>query len=109
MVEVLPLFLQAWLEGYARMSYSKVQLTNWIWTMEEVGSGDVPLVSTVPMTVVALAGAIFLLNLVFTMFEVEQTRAATPQRVLQDDRELHPEKAPQPVRRSPWDAAVEDA
>ena len=54
----------------------------------------------------ASAAVIFLINLFVAMREVEQVRLATPQRVLDDEWLLHPEKAPHPVQhRSPWDAA----
>lgn len=100
----LPVFLQAWLEGYSRMSYSPLQLTNWIWTMEEAGDGNLTFFSLVPLLLYVAAGVLFLLNLLFTTVEIEQVRQAVPDRILQDERELHPERSP-PVkpRRSPWD------
>jgi ABC-type transport system involved in cytochrome c biogenesis permease component len=99
----LPLFAEAWLKGPANISYSMLQMTNWAWTMAEIADNGLELVSIVPITVLVTAGVVFLLNLVFTMFEVEQTRAATPDRVLQDEQSLHPERADKPQKSSPWD------
>jgi hypothetical protein len=42
------------------------------------------------------------------MLEVEQVRLETPQRVLDDEWQLHPEKAPVSSHpRSPWDAGTD--
>jgi len=99
----LPLFFQAWLEGYGRMSYSIVQMTNWIWTLEEAADGNVLLFSSVPIIIYCSAAVVFLLNLLFAIYEVEQVRLATPERVLQDELELHPQPDEPRVRTSPWD------
>lgn len=99
----IPLFFQAWLEGYSRMSYSMVQVTNWVWTLEEVADGNVLYFSFAPLVVYLAAAIIFLLNLLFTVYEVEQVRLATPDRVLADEQHLHPTRKDIPTRSNPWD------
>ncbi|MEO8494108.1 MAG: hypothetical protein ABI614_03490 [Planctomycetota bacterium] len=99
----LPLFFQAWLEGYGNISYSIFQMTNWIWTLEEAADGSALLFSSVPIIIYASAAVIFLLNLLFAIYEVEQVRLATPERVLQDELELHPRRDDSHARTSPWD------
>jgi hypothetical protein len=99
----LPLFFQAWLEGYGRMSYSKVQATNWAWTLEEAGDGSLLALSAVPLLIYCGAAVIFLLNLLFAIYEVEQVRLATPERVLHDELQRHPASDASPVRTGPWD------
>ncbi|MEX0818293.1 MAG: hypothetical protein WD070_01835 [Pirellulaceae bacterium] len=103
----LPLFFQAWLEGYSRMSYSMVQMTNWAWTLEEAADGNLLSLSIVPTLVFSSAAVVFLLNLLFAIYEVEQVRLATPDRVLQDERERHPHPDRTPPRTSPWDDPIE--
>jgi hypothetical protein len=99
----LPLFFQAWLEGYGNLSYSTVQMTNWIWTLEEAADGSVLLFSSVPLIVYSSAVVVFLLNLMFAIYEVEQVRLATPERVLRDELELHPHRDESHLRTNPWD------
>ncbi|MCA9122867.1 MAG: hypothetical protein KDB11_21925 [Planctomycetales bacterium] len=99
----VPLFFQAWLEGYSRMSYSIVQMTNWFWTLGEAAEGNLLSFSLVPIIVCCSAGLVFFLNLLFAVYEVEQVRLATPDRVLRDEMEIHPLPRPSSVRSSPWD------
>ncbi|MFV1963861.1 MAG: hypothetical protein ACC628_00450 [Pirellulaceae bacterium] len=81
----LPAILQAWQQGYGRLVYSVFQTTNWVWTLAECDSGSYFVVSSgVPFIVLGGATAIFVLNLVFARFEVEQVRQETPARVLAD-------------------------
>lgn len=104
----VPLFFQAWLEGYSRMTYSIVQVTNWVWTLEEAGDGNLLSFSSVPLIVYCSAGVIFLLNLLLAIFEVEHVRLATPERVLRDERELRPPADETLPRTSPWDEPQDD-
>ncbi|MBI2479344.1 MAG: hypothetical protein HYV60_12150 [Planctomycetia bacterium] len=99
----IPMFFQAWLEGYSRMSYSIVQLTNWFWTLEEAADGGLLSFSLVPIIIYISAGIVFLLNLLFAIYEVEQVRLATPERVLIDELEMHPRSDDSQRRASPWD------
>lgn len=100
-----PWFFQAWLEGYRSMEYSTLQVTNWMWTLYEAGEGDLTMVASVPFIVFISAAVIFMMNLIFAMVEVEQTRLATPDRVLRDDREQQPESQTASKPTSPWDTA----
>ncbi|MCA9145697.1 MAG: hypothetical protein H6821_07145 [Planctomycetaceae bacterium] len=99
----LPLFFQAWLEGYSRMSYSIVQMSNWCWTLEEAADGNLLTFSLVPIIIYCSAVVVFFLNLLFAIYEVEQVRLATPERVLQDEREMHPSTDEKRGGSSPWD------
>ena len=99
----VPLFFHAWMVGYTRLTYTSLQATNWIWTLEEVVDNDL---GWLPLGIVVVAGFIFCLNLVFTMFEVEQTRMATPVRVLEDNRQLAPDRTAKPKPQSPWDEST---
>jgi hypothetical protein len=84
----VPAFLQAWWFGYSSLEYSAFQASNWMWTMVAAGDGELWGTPAAPITVVISAVLIFGLNLVFTMYEVEHVRQATPQRVLDDESEL---------------------
>ena len=58
----------------------------------------------VPILVAAGAFMIFLVNLFLTIREVANVRLETPDRVIEDEIQLHPEKAAEPRRpRNPWD------
>ena len=99
----LPTFFQAWLEGYARMTYSALQITNWWWTLYEASRGNLSFSDFVPIATFVTAGIVFFNNLLFAIVEVEQVRQTAPDRVLQDERERRP---PRPLSKpkSPWDA-----
>ncbi|HUG66285.1 MAG TPA: hypothetical protein VMM76_00960 [Pirellulaceae bacterium] len=99
----MPLFFQAWLEGYSRISYSIVQMTNWAWTLEEAADGNLLSFSLVPIIIYCSAGVVFLLNLLFAIYEVEQVRLVTPERVPRDEHEIHPRNDDSRRRASPWD------
>lgn len=102
---VLPLFLQAWMVGFNSLDYSLLQATNWAWTLVEAVDGDLLVKAfPVPILIVLAAGAVFLVNLGVAAKEVEETRAATPQRVVEDELELHPQLAVVEEKpKSPWD------
>ena len=100
----LPTFFQAWLEGYARMSYSRLQLTNWWWTLEEAADGTLTVSAFFPVVAFSSAGVVFLLNLIFALVEVEHVRQAAPDRVLQDDRERQPNQETRAKPKGPWDS-----
>ena len=101
---LVPFVIAGWLQGFAYMHYSSLQVTNWAWTAQEAGSGRLWSSLSVPIGVGAFALAMLIINLLLAMREVEQTRLATPERVIEDELELHPEKAEQPrPPSSPWD------
>ena len=81
---LIPVLIQAWIQGYNNLSYSSLQVSNWMWTLVMAGEGDLwPYALVTPMVFMA-AAAVFLLNLSFAMTEVEQVRQETPERVLQE-------------------------
>lgn len=86
-------------------TYTELQATNWLWTLAECLDDDLPheIIAGVPLvTVIVTAGAavIFFTNVVLASREVEQVRQAAPERVLQDEAELHPPVAEPPL--NPW-------
>ena len=99
-----PAFIQAWLEGFGRMDYAPLQVSNWAWTLMAAVDGDLAGQPLVPV-VVGLAGiGVFVINLAVAAKEIEQVREEAPQRVIEDELELHPELAPAPSKpASPWD------
>jgi hypothetical protein len=60
----------------------------------------------------AVAFVVFFINMIFAAREVAAEREQTPQRVIEDELQLHPEKAPKaPGPQNPWEheAAAEPA
>jgi hypothetical protein len=99
-----PLVVSGWLEGFSELDYSPFQVTNWAWTLIETGQGDLWGDPLVPIAVFSFAALMYVVNVLLAMHEVEQVRLQTPTRVVEDEIQLHPEKAPPPPRRtSPWD------
>ncbi len=104
---LLPLMMQAlfrWLfdAGYgAPFEYTLLQSPNWFWTLIEVGNDRAAVMDGTVWLITLFGVAIFLINFVLAAKEVEHTRVAAPNRVLQDELELHP--LPAPVKRGPWD------
>jgi hypothetical protein len=101
----LPTFVQAWWLGFSDFDdYTALQVINWFWTLLEAGDGDIMATPAVPILVLLSAAVIFLVNLVAAAREVEEVRQETPERVRQDDLELHPELAVEEKKpKSPWD------
>jgi hypothetical protein len=101
----LPTFLQAWMLGFSNFDdYSELQAPNWWWTIYEAIDGDMGAYPVVPVLVVGAGLMMFLVNMVLAAREVEQVRQETPDRVMKDEIELHPEKAEVPkVSSSPFD------
>ena len=99
-----PLVIGGWIQGFSDLDYTPLQVTNWAWTLIEAGEGDLWSEPFVPIAVYSFAGVMALVNLLLAMHEVEQVRSQTPLRVVEDEIQLHPEKAVQPHRpASPWD------
>jgi hypothetical protein len=71
--------------------------------LEEAADGNSLSLSMVPVIIYLSAALVFLLNLAFAIYEVEQVRLATPERVLQDELDLHPRHDDSHIRTSPWD------
>ena len=103
---LLPWSLQGFLHwtfnyGYSSFEYSALQLSNWCWTLIEIANDRAATTDGTVWLLVFTAAAVFLLNFIFAAKEVEEVRLAAPNRVLQDELELHPEA--KPAKRSPWD------
>lgn len=104
---LLPFSLQGLMQwlfsyGFSTFEYSPLQLSNWCWTLIEIGNNRPAATDGTVWLLVFFAAFVFLLNFVFATKEVEQTRLAAPNRVLQDELELHPPEA-KVVKRGPWD------
>lgn len=98
------LVLAGWLAGFSSLDYNELQMTNWAWTVQKAMSNSIWITPAVPTLVYAAAVCVLIVNLSSAMREVEQVRLATPERVLEDEWLLHPDKAPVVVRhRTPWD------
>jgi hypothetical protein len=105
---IAPLIIEGWLKGFNDLDYTPIQITNWAWTMIEAGEGDLWTWAIVPMILYITAGCMLLLNMMFTIHEVETVRAQTPQRVVEDEQILHPERVAHTRRpKSPWDDEIE--
>ncbi len=109
---LLPYFVQFWLEGFHEPPYSLLQAPNWAWTLNEVAdAGSLPgstsglgfSLQSGFVLVCVFALVIFFVNLVFAYREVEQVRVDVPDRVLEDEQQLHPPKVIEAPRTSPWD------
>lgn len=101
----VPSFLQAWVYGFDGFNdYTLLQIPNWMWTLIEAGDGDIWATPAAPILVLFGAAVIFLVNLIVAAKEVEEVRQEEPERVRQDDLELHPELAANDERpTSPFD------
>ncbi|MCA9165256.1 MAG: hypothetical protein KDA62_19825 [Planctomycetales bacterium] len=99
----LPFFLQLWLAESGRPEYSLLQTYNWIWSLYEIGDGNSWAYPWLLPILMLSAACVFLLNLFFAVKEIEQVRLTTPERVVQDERELHPERFVEKKQATPWD------
>lgn len=99
---LFPLLLQAVVSwgDYTSFDYSLLQITNWGWTLIEIVANRSSDAMELALIVGCVAAVIFLINLIVAAREVEHVRTAAPQRVIEDEAELHPS---QRRKRSPWD------
>ena len=103
----LPFSLQGLMQwlfnyGFTAFEYSPLQISNWWWTLYEIWMDRAVINDGSIWFLMFVACAVFLLNFLLAAKEVEQTRLAAPNRVLQDELELHPPPV-KPVKRGPWD------
>jgi ABC-type transport system involved in multi-copper enzyme maturation permease subunit len=90
----IPLLLQSWLMGYRDIDvYTALQIPNWWWTMAETIDGG-KVMAEANFVVLVTALIVMAVNMVVAVKEVEQVRIDAPERVLQDEMELHPERVP---------------
>ena len=101
----LPVFLQAWANGFRGLGeYTALQTPNWAWTLSEASRGRLWSDPLALFLVFGGALAVLVINLAVAAREVEQERQETPQRVVQDELERHPERSlVPPATGSPWD------
>ena len=103
---LLPFSLQGLMQwmfnwGFSTFEYSPLQLSNWCWTLVEIANNHAAASDGTVWLLVFFASVVFLANFILAVKEVEQVRQAAPDRVLQDELELHPPV--KPVKRNPWD------
>jgi hypothetical protein len=101
---LFPLLLQAVVSwgDYTNFSYSMLQLPNYFWTLYEVAERSTFGGMELAVIVGSVGLVTFLINLLVAAGEVEHVRQQAPQRVLQDEAELHP-RPEEKKKRSPWD------
>jgi ABC-type transport system involved in multi-copper enzyme maturation permease subunit len=103
---ILPFLVQlTWLGVRLADEYTLLQATNWAWTMYAIADDGLLGVDYNVYWIVGIAASVvFLANLIFAGREVAAERELTPARVLEDELQLHPEKAPRPLGpQNPWD------
>jgi hypothetical protein len=85
--------------------YTLIQVTNWSWTLTAIADNDLSGWDNLVYVIVpAIALVVFMANMMLAVREIAAQREATPQRVVEDELELHPERAPKPPGpQSPWD------
>jgi ABC-type transport system involved in multi-copper enzyme maturation permease subunit len=85
--------------------YTLMQVSNWAWTMYAIADEDLAGTDLAAYVIVpSFAAVVFVLNMVFAAREVAAEHEQTPQRVIEDEIQLHPEKAPKPPGpQNPWD------
>ena len=86
------------------------QVTNPFWTVAAIESNDLTIVNVLGASLsvegtilVITAAGMLLLNLALAAREVDRAREAVPDRVLEEERALHPEKIETAKPSSPWD------
>jgi len=101
----VPLILQAFISwgDMSTFDYSVLQMPNWSWTLYELSDNSPGPGAPVGLAVFAAGVLMFLVNLAVASREVENVRQATPKRVIEDERELHPQPEERKVALSPWD------
>ncbi len=83
--------------------YSLLHISNPIWTLGEMSDRGLNLAEVITVTIIISAAAlvVFFLNLRFVAIELSYQRTALPQRVAEEEAELHPEPVAGP--RNPWE------
>ena len=101
---LFPLLLQTIISwgDYTTFGYTMLQLPNYFWTLYEIAERSNFGGWELAIIIGSVGGAIFLLNLLVAAGEVEHVRQQAPQRVLEDERQLHPQPE-QRKKRNPWD------
>lgn len=112
----VPLVGQGFVIGMmrTRMEYTAFQVSNPFWTLlaiEENDLTELPMGGfSIPLEAILLvlaAGGMLLVNMLLAAREVDRQREAAPQRVIEDEAALHPEKIAKPAPTSPWDDGQE--
>jgi hypothetical protein len=100
----IPMTIQMASRMLRNSGYTLLQITNPFWTIEELlEHGTAAIQAPVVATIVpAFALGMLMLNMRSIAAELQRHRVAAPLRVIEEDKELHPEPTPGPS--NPWDA-----
>lgn len=83
----VPFSVQSFSERLAFAGYTRIQMPNWVWSLEQTFDAGLP-VPELLWFVGAAASIVFIVNLIVTAREIEAVRLETPKRVKQDDLEI---------------------
>lgn len=100
----VPLVIQLMSPTLRGLDYTLLQITNPFWTLGHllVSNSTPAYMEEIRILLTAVGGIFFGLNVWFLVLpQVRQVRILAPARVLEEEAELHPAPAPQPL--SPWD------
>ena len=87
----VPALLQIWILGFDGMdTYTTLQAPYWLWTLIAAVEGDLTDAIVAPILAMLAAILIFVVNLGFATREIAEVRLATPERILEDERQQHP-------------------
>jgi hypothetical protein len=103
---ILPFLVQLTTLGAALADeYTLIQAPNWAWTMYAIADDSLTGVDLAVYAIVpGVAFVVFLMNMALAAREIAAERIQTPERVIEDELQLHPEKAPKPAGpQNPWD------
>lgn len=97
----LPELLRSSFTRYGRLSFTWYDTLSPLRTLNSLWDGDINLLEmqTLLVIVMGVAACVLLINLLLAAREIQQTWAPLPQRVIEDEQELHPVQA---TVTSPW-------
>jgi hypothetical protein len=82
-------------------AYDEIQAPNWVWTLYEcLWNGIEP---SAILIVSLYTAPIFIINVLLAYREIAATKTAVPMRVLEEERELHPQPEKRLPPQNPWD------
>ena len=83
----IPFSMQSFSERLAFAGYTRLQIPNWAWSLEETFDAGLP-VPELLWLVGSAASIVFIVNLIVAAREIEAVRLETPKRVKQDDLDI---------------------
>lgn len=98
---LFPLMAGIALDSNLVPSYDNTQAPNWVWSIAECLDNGVDF--WIFFIVALYTAPIFIINLLLAYREIAATKVATPARVVEEDRELHPPPETKLPPQNPWD------